>query len=348
MPVASTPDNSPWPSADRLQAQAISFSGSDGFPGFVAADHTEMQMPYQDLSLAASSAPKSKTPGAFNQIADVAMRGAGKAWSEGGVLGLDPRTILDHQQPGGAFHGPVGVIGQTLFTPMFAAGDALLRGGNALYHGGAAAAGQAAQAFGQSQGMGRRLERDILMMPEALAGRFGRAPSAFAVSRPAVERIGRTAKRELANPGWRGFVKAPDGSFDLGFLDMDDGLGALSIRIRKGHHDKKTEGGIGLKHVEVRHGEQIKKIRDANGKPIFRSVPEYVNYVSRNWTEIRDNGRGRPVLVVRIPELTKSRHEQQSMILELSKPLRGNFYDLMTAGPYKNRSLAKLKLIKER
>lgn len=113
--------------------------------------------------------------GAMEHIFQAARRGL----NPGDPVGLDPQTILDEQQPGGAFYGPVGAIGRTLFVPMIAAGDAVLRGVNAAVHGGAAAAGQIAQELGQSQGMGHRLERDILMMPEALTGSVGRLPSAI-------------------------------------------------------------------------------------------------------------------------------------------------------------------------
>lgn len=321
--------------------------------GWSHPDVEATSMPYQDLTRAASSSPTKG--GSASRIVGTGLIGAQRGWNPYDPIGLDPQTILDQQQPGGAFYGPVGVIGQTLFTPMIAAGDAIMRGGNALLHGGAAAAGQTAQEFGQSQGMGRRLERDILMLPEALSGSVGQLPSALGLGSPAssqirnsVEHVGRIAMREIKHPGWRGFVKAPDGSFDFGYLDMDDGLGALSIRIRRGHNDKNTNSGTGLKHVEERHGAQIRKIVDENGSPMFKSVPDYVAYVARNWNEIRDNGAGRPVLVVRNPALTASGSRQQSMILELSKPRGGSFYDLKTAGPMNNRYLRNLKLLKER
>lgn len=289
--------------------------------------------------------------GATGYVFQAARRG----WVRNDPIGLDPQTIIDQQRPGGAFYGPVGAIGQTLFVPMIAAGDAVLRGVNAAVHGGAAAAGQVAQELGQSQGMGRRLERDILMMPEALAGSVGRLPSALDVGRLAadraitqIEHAKRVARREVLHPGWRSFVRARDGSFNFGSLDMDDGLGPVPIRIRRGHNDETTNKGIGLKHVEYRHGRQIRSIVDASGSPRFKSVPDYVDFVANNWTEIRDNGKGHPVLVVRDFARRASDHSQQSLIVELGKAREGDFYDLKTAGPFRNRHLNKLRLIKER
>lgn len=144
------------------------------------------------------------------------------------------------------------------------------------------------------------------------------------------------------------FVQFSDGSIDFGKIDLDDGLGAIPIRIRHGKHNYETDGGVGDVHIEIRHGDQIRSIVDANGKPLFRDVAEYVEFVSENWTEILDNGRGRPVLVVRNAALKASDNTQQSLIVSLEKPTSGNYYDVQTAGPYKNRSLKKFRLIKAR
>ncbi len=225
-------------------------------------------MPNQDLTRAASSSPD--IGGSASRIVDAGWIGAQREWNPADPIGLDPQTILDQQQPGGAFHGPVGVIGQTLFVPMIAAGDVALRGGGALLHGGAAAAGQAVDEFGL--GLGSRLERDILTMPEALAGGFGRVPSVFALGKPATQmainaartsaqrrmderhqtrytgRISRELDKE--NPSTTGFGKINRGLLTelnkIRLMEGESPIGKRDIRVYANVLRKFQEKRIGL------------------------------------------------------------------------------------------------------
>lgn len=87
---------------------------------------------------------------------------------------------------------------------------------------------------------------------------------------------------------------------------------------------------------------------DQDGNQMFDDVAEYVGFVADNWTEIRDNGSGRLVMVVRDETVTSSRKSQPVMILELTKPVGGDFYTVVTASPFKNGSIKKMKLLKIR
>jgi len=148
------------------------------------------------------------------------------------------------------------------------------------------------------------------------------------------------------------FVQLDDGKIDFGEIDLETaseiGMEAWPIRLRRGHHDPATDKGEGDVHIEARHGDQIRAIVDEDGEPVFEDVAEYVAWVSENWTEIRDNGSGRPVLVVRDNAISGSDKKQQIMVLGLEKLPSADFYDVKTAGPAVNRYLKKMVLLKKR
>ncbi len=124
------------------------------------------------------------------------LRATGRGWRPDDSIGLDPQTMLDQQQPGGAFYGPVGAIGQTLFVPMIAASDVLLRSGNTLLHGVASEVNQIASEAGLAGEFDRRLERDVLGLAEFLGSRFGGA-SGVATRAGALNRNAVNAARKL-------------------------------------------------------------------------------------------------------------------------------------------------------
>ena len=148
------------------------------------------------------------------------------------------------------------------------------------------------------------------------------------------------------------FVQFDDGKIEFGKIDPETaaeiGFEAATIRLRKGKHDSDTNKGEGYDHIEARHGEQIRSIVDGDGSPVFEDVAEYVDFVSHNWTEIRDNGRGRLVMIVRDAEAERSDDTQDLMILELEKDPAATFYDVKTAGPFRNRSLKSMELLTSR
>jgi len=115
------------------------------------------------------------------------------------------------------------------------------------------------------------------------------------------------------------------------------------IRIQKGQHDFTTNKGKGDVHLEARHGDQIRSIVDENGQPIFKDTSEYIGFVANNWTEIVELNNGQLMMVVRDPKLTASGKKQNAMILGLIKSKNSAFYDIRTAGPFKNGYFKKFK-----
>ena len=71
------------------------------------------------------------------------------------------------------------------------------------------------------------------------------------------------------------FVTSSDGNVDFGQITESTGLEAAPIRLSEGVVDEKGNG-YGLKHIEVRHGAQI---RNAG----FASVKDFVKYVAENY-----------------------------------------------------------------
>lgn len=148
------------------------------------------------------------------------------------------------------------------------------------------------------------------------------------------------------------FLQSDDGKIDFKGIDPETaaeiGLEALPIRIEKGHHNSETDQGSGDVHFEARHGDQIRAMVDDDGNQLFSDVAEYVDFVTNNWTEIRDNRTGNPVLVVRDKTMSRSDEKQHVIIIELKKSKSADYYSVATAGPFRNRSVNRMKLLTER
>ena len=71
------------------------------------------------------------------------------------------------------------------------------------------------------------------------------------------------------------FVVSSDGTTTFGEITEDTGLTAAPIKLSEGVADKKGNG-YGLRHIEARHGDQIRKAG-------FSSVEEFVKYVASNY-----------------------------------------------------------------
>ena len=71
------------------------------------------------------------------------------------------------------------------------------------------------------------------------------------------------------------FVLNSKGSIDFGYITEEMNLPPAPIRIAEG------DDNYGLRHIELRHGDQLRN----NG---FRSANEFVEYVSGNFTEIKE------------------------------------------------------------
>jgi len=148
------------------------------------------------------------------------------------------------------------------------------------------------------------------------------------------------------------FVQYEDGKIDLGEIDaqtaLDIGMDAAPIRLERGHHDYETEKGGGEAHIEARHGDQIRSLVDEDGNQLFDSVADFVDFVANNWTELRNNKNGRLVLIVRDETVVGGGEQQPLIILEIKKLPSSNFYSVQTAGPYMNRYIKKMPLLKVR
>ncbi len=71
------------------------------------------------------------------------------------------------------------------------------------------------------------------------------------------------------------FVKSDDGTTIFGEITEDTGLSSAPIKLSEGTVNK-DGNGYGLRHIEARHGEQIRKAG-------FASVEDFVKYVAANY-----------------------------------------------------------------
>ena len=70
------------------------------------------------------------------------------------------------------------------------------------------------------------------------------------------------------------FVEAPDGGIDFGHITVEQNLPPAPIRLSIGDRNN------GLMHIEIRHGDQIRKAG-------FETVVAFVAYVARNYNSIK-------------------------------------------------------------
>ena len=70
------------------------------------------------------------------------------------------------------------------------------------------------------------------------------------------------------------FVEAPDGGIDFGQITVEQNLPPAPIRLSIGDRNN------GLMHIEIRHGDQIRKAG-------FESVVAFVAYVAQNYNSIK-------------------------------------------------------------
>ena len=89
------------------------------------------------------------------------------------------------------------------------------------------------------------------------------------------ERKTKEEERKERDENGQPFVVSSDGTTTFGEITEDTGLTAAPIKLSEGVADKKGNG-YGLRHIEVRHGDQIRKAG-------FSSVEEFVKYVASNY-----------------------------------------------------------------
>lgn len=70
------------------------------------------------------------------------------------------------------------------------------------------------------------------------------------------------------------FVEAPSGGIDFGYITMEQNLPPAPIRLSIGDRSN------GLMHIEIRHGDQIRKAG-------FGTVVGFVSYVAQNYNCIK-------------------------------------------------------------
>ena len=70
------------------------------------------------------------------------------------------------------------------------------------------------------------------------------------------------------------FVEAPDGGIDFGHITVEQNLPPAPIRLSIGDRSN------GLMHIEIRHGDQIRKAG-------FETVVVFVAYVAQNYNTIK-------------------------------------------------------------
>ena len=83
------------------------------------------------------------------------------------------------------------------------------------------------------------------------------------------------AERKERDENGQPFVVSSDGTTTFGEITEDTGLTVAPIKLSEGVADEKGNG-YGLRHIEARHGDQIRKAG-------FSSVEEFVKYVASNY-----------------------------------------------------------------
>ena len=98
---------------------------------------------------------------------------------------------------------------------------------------------------------------------------------AEAERKAAEERKTKEEERKERDENGQPFVVSSDGTTTFGEITEDTGLTAAPIKLSEGVADEKGNG-YGLRHIEARHGDQIRKAG-------FSSVEEFVKYVASNY-----------------------------------------------------------------
>ena len=98
---------------------------------------------------------------------------------------------------------------------------------------------------------------------------------AEAERKAAEERKTKEKERKERDENGQPFVVSSDGTTTFGEITEDTGLTAAPIKLSEGVADEKGNG-YGLRHIEARHGDQIRKAG-------FSSVEEFVKYVASNY-----------------------------------------------------------------
>ena len=136
------------------------------------------------------------------------------------------------------------------------------------------------------------------------------------------ERKAKEEERKERDENGQPFVVSSDGTTTFGEITEDTGLTVAPIKLSEGVADE-MGNGYGLRHIEARHGDQIRKAG-------FSSVEEFIEQVAKNYDVIKEgsdrNGNKTYWL------LLTDKHNNTLMI-ELSKD--GSYWNVNTAGVFK-------------
>ena len=130
------------------------------------------------------------------------------------------------------------------------------------------------------------------------------------------------AERKERDENGQPFVVSSDGTTTFGEITEDTGLTAAPIKLSEGVADEKGNG-YGLRHIEARHGDQIRKAG-------FSSVEEFIEQVAKNYDVIKEGSDRNGNKTYRL--LLTDKHNNTLMI-ELSKD--GSYWNVNTAGVFK-------------
>ncbi len=110
---------------------------------------------------------------------------------------------------------------------------------------------------------------------ERIAAEKAEEEARVEAERKAEERKTKEEERKERDENGQPFVVSSDGTTTFGEITEDTGLTAAPIKLSEGVADEKGNG-YGLRHIEARHGDQIRKAG-------FSSVEEFVKYVASNY-----------------------------------------------------------------
>ena len=136
------------------------------------------------------------------------------------------------------------------------------------------------------------------------------------------ERKAKEEERKERDENGQPFVVSSDGTTTFGEITEDTGLTVAPIKLSEGVADEKGNG-YGLRHIEARHGDQIRKAG-------FSSVEEFIEQVAKNYDVIKEGSDRNGNKTYRL--LLTDKHNNTLMI-ELSKD--GSYWNVNTAGVFK-------------
>ena len=136
------------------------------------------------------------------------------------------------------------------------------------------------------------------------------------------ERKTKEEERKERDENGQPFVVSSDGTTTFGEITEDTGLTVAPIKLSEGVADERGNG-YGLRHIEARHGDQIRKAG-------FSSVEEFIEQVAKNYDVIKEGSDRNGNKTYRL--LLTDKHNNTLMI-ELSKD--GSYWNVNTAGVFK-------------